>query len=195
MADRGEAAPGNDFFDIAWLVKDLLDLSIAALPVGHAQMLRQRVIRRHIHHRARDRRGRQWIVRWCLDDRVAARQGIARNRQRRDPRVIARDNMHSPRAKRPDGNARPGGDGPFDPVFQILDTHGALHHLAQVVTVEQPAKGPIDVAQLLDRQPGGAARQLESFIHIRIAVERQACAQIGEIVQQLVKTQSVQVLQ
>jgi hypothetical protein len=83
VPQRREPAPRDDLLDVVRLIEPRLERLVAALPVRDAQVARERMIGRHVHHRARDGERGERIVRRRLDDRVAAQDHVAQNRDER----------------------------------------------------------------------------------------------------------------
>ena len=135
MLDAGEAAPGTDLFNVVRLVDLRFQCLVTASPIGHREVLGDRVIGRHVDHSAGNRPGGERIVGGHLDNHVAARHRTADHRQCAQHRAIARDDMQLARAIGADA------DGAavellFDPAFEMIDADVEIDHLPDPRTIK-----------------------------------------------------------
>src|SRR3984957_18642899 len=112
-------------------------------------MFGDRMVGSHVDHRACDRRRSQRVVRWRLDDHVAADDRVAHDAHGGNVRNVAGDDMHRPRTER----ARPGMAAGLElhanPAVEIRNTYRLVRGLMDDAAGEALTQGLVDALENL----------------------------------------------
>src|SRR5258708_31182911 len=107
-------------------------------------MLGNRMVGSHVDHGARDGCRGQRIVRWRLDDHVAADDRVAHDAHGGNVRNVAGDDMHRPRTERTRPGMAAGIELHAHPPVEIRDTYRLVSGLMDDPAAKALTQGLVD---------------------------------------------------